>query len=82
MSTDELFRQRMQRLMRTGHDGQHDWHVYQWLSHRWQRKTIVEEIMLLALLPLTIILVLRQIRIIIRAKIRAARVRVSGTTRG
>ena len=69
MSTDELFRQRMQRLMRTGHDGQHDWHVYQWLSHQWRQTSIVEEIVMLALLPIMIILLLPRIRIFVRTKL-------------
>ena len=68
MSTEELFRQRMQRLMRAGHDGQHDWHVYQWLSHQWRRTTIVDEMVMTALLPLVIILLLPRIWTFVRTK--------------
>lgn len=78
MSTEELFRQRMQRLMRAGHDGQHDWHVYQWLSHQWQRTTIVEEIVVMALLPLMAILWLPWIWTLVRA--RFARLRDSAAS--
>jgi hypothetical protein len=68
MSTEELFRQRMQRLTRAGHDGQHDWHVYQWLSHQWRRTTIVDEVVMTALLPLVIILLLPRIWTFVRTK--------------
>ena len=69
MSTEDLFRQRMQRLMRAGHDGQHDWHVYQWLSHQWQRTSIVEETVKMALLPLMVIFLLPRISTLVRAKL-------------
>jgi len=33
-SIEELYFHRMSMLVRQGHNGQHDWHVYRWLCRR------------------------------------------------